>query len=139
MKILHRDLKQGKIKVQIDNLDDLWYLSAIIEEKDRVEGLTERKIKSEGAGSDRDQKVIRKTVHLEIGVEKVEFHKYTNILRISGKIINGPEDVPRGTYHTFNGEPGATLTIRKEQWLKYQLEKLKEAAGRETLRHRRRR
>ncbi len=128
MKILHRDLKQGKIKVQIDNLDDLWYLSAIIEEKDRVEGLTERKIKLEGAGSDRDQKVIRKTVHLEINVEKVEFHKYANILRISGKIINGPEDVPRGTYHTFNGEPGTTLTIKKERWLNYQLQKLKEAA-----------
>ena len=124
MKILAKELKHGSIKVQVDTLDDLWYLSALIEEKDRVEGVTERKIKLD-AGSDRDQKVIRKTVFLEIGVEKVEFHKYANILRVSGKIINGPEDVPRGTYHTFNVEEGSTFRIKKEQWLTYQLKKLK--------------
>ncbi len=127
MKILAKELKHGSIKVQVDTLDDLWYLSALIEEKDRVEGVTERKIKLD-AGSDRDQKVIRKTVFLEIGVEKVEFHKYANILRVSGKIINGPEDVPRGTYHTFNVEEGSTFRIKKEQWLTYQLKKIKEAA-----------
>lgn len=127
MKIIHKDLRQGSIKIKVENLDDLWYLSAIIEEKDKVSGSTERKIKV-GAGSERNQQVIRKTVFLEIEVEKVEFHKYANILRVSGKITNGPEDVARGTYHTFNVEQETTLQIIKEQWLKYQLQKLKEAA-----------
>lgn len=127
MKILAKELKHGSIKVQVDNLDDLWYLSSLIEEKDHLEGTTERKIKLD-AGSDRDQKVIRKTVFLEIAVEKVEFHKYANILRVSGKITNGPEDVPRGSYHTFNVEEGSTFKIKKQQWLNYQLGKVKEAA-----------
>ena len=127
MKLLHKNLKHQTVKIQVDTLDDLWYLSAIIEEKDHVEGITERKIKLD-AGSDRDQKVIRKTVFLEIAVEKVEFHKYSNILRVSGKITNGPEDIQRGNYHTFNVELNTIFTIRKESWLKYQLEKLKEAS-----------
>ncbi|MEK6920343.1 MAG: mRNA surveillance protein pelota [Nanoarchaeota archaeon] len=128
MRILHKDLKQGKVKIRVDNLDDLWYLSAIIEENDHVAGPTERKIKVGSGGTDKSQQVIRKIVFIELKVEKVEFHKYANILRVSGKITGGPEDVQRGTYHTFNVEQETEITIRKEQWLKYQLGKLKEAA-----------
>lgn len=126
MKLLHKDLKHGKIKIKVDSLDDLWYLNAMIEENDRVSGATERKIKV-GEGTERNQQVIRKTVFLEIAVEKVEFHKYANILRVSGKITNGPEDIARGTYHTFNIEEETQIEITKQKWLHYQLEKLKEA------------
>lgn len=131
MKLLHKDLKHGKIKLKVDTLDDLWYLNAIIEENDRVSGATERKIKV-GEGTERNQQVIRKTIFLEIVVEKVEFHKYANILRVSGKITNGPEDVARGTYHTFNIEEETKIEITKQKWLHYQLEKLKEATETKT-------
>ncbi len=124
MRILHKNIKQGDVKVVVDTLDDLWYLSSIIEEHDLVSGPTERKIKT----GNENQPAFRKTVYLQLHVENVEFHKYTNILRVSGKIVQGPEDVPRGTYHTFNLEIGSEITITKQQWLKYQLEKLKEAA-----------
>ncbi len=126
MRILYRNLKQGEIKIKVDTLDDMWYLSSIIEEKDCVAGPTERKIKI--GDSERNQQVIRKTVFMEIAAEKVEFHKYANILRISGKITQCPEDVPRGTYHTFNVELETELLIRKQHWLKYQLDKVKEAS-----------
>jgi len=125
MRILHKNLKQGEIKIQVNTLDDLWYLSSIIEEKDCVAGPTERKIKI--GDSERNQQVIRKTVFMEITVERVEFHKYANMLRVSGKITQGPEDVPRGTYHTFNVELNTEFVIKKEYWLNYQLDKLKEA------------
>ncbi|PIN79123.1 mRNA surveillance protein pelota [Candidatus Woesearchaeota archaeon CG10_big_fil_rev_8_21_14_0_10_34_8] len=127
MKIIHRDLRHGKVKVKIDNLDDLWYLSAIIDEKDRVSGKTERKIKI-GGSTDRSQKVARKQVYLAVEVEKIEFHKYANILRVSGKITDGPEDVSRGTYHTFNLEQETIIEITKQHWLRYQVDKLKEAS-----------
>ncbi len=126
MKLLHKDIKHGKVKIKVDSLDDLWYLSAIVEEKDHVAGATERKIKV-GEGTERNQQVMRKIVFLEIAVEKVEFHKYAKSLRVSGKITNGPEDVARGTYHTFNIELETQIEITKQQWLQYQLEKLKEA------------
>jgi protein pelota len=126
MKIIHRDLKQGKVKIRVDNLDDLWYLNALIEENNMIAGQTERKIKLGGA-TDRNQKVTRKKFFLGINVEKVEFHKYANILRVSGKIVAGPEDIARGSYHTFNVEEDSIIEINKEQWQRYHLEKLKEA------------
>ncbi len=30
MKIIHRDMKEGKIKIKPENLDDLWYLKSVI-------------------------------------------------------------------------------------------------------------
>ncbi len=127
MRILYKDTKQGKVKIRVDNLDDLWYLSAIIEQNDHVAGPTERKIKVGGDSQEKSQQVIRRIVFIELKVEKIEFHKYANILRVSGKITCCPEDVQLGTYHTFNVEVDTEITIKKEQWFKYQLEKLKEA------------
>lgn len=123
MKILGKDIKHGWVKIKIDCLDDLWYLSAIIEEGDTLSGCTERKIKL-GSG---EKESTRKTVFMVIFVEKVEFHKYANILRVSGKIREAPEEVPRGSYHTFNVEVDSVIAVTKQHWLKYQLEKLKEA------------
>ncbi|MBI2655446.1 hypothetical protein HYX06_03420 [Candidatus Woesearchaeota archaeon] len=45
MKLLHSNLKKGEMKVLSQNLDDLWYLSNIIEPKDIVQGKTLRKIR----------------------------------------------------------------------------------------------
>jgi len=45
MKIIKKDLKHGKVVVQIQNLDDLWHLSQIIESTDIVSGKTSRKVK----------------------------------------------------------------------------------------------
>ena len=45
MKLIHSNLRNGEVKVLTQNLDDLWYLSAIIEPKDIVKGKTLRKIK----------------------------------------------------------------------------------------------
>ena len=54
MKILKRNLKKGEIKLRIENLDDLWYLSQIIDSNDLVSGSTLRKIKiSGGSGGHR--------------------------------------------------------------------------------------
>ena len=70
---------------------------------------------------------IPKPIFLKIEVEKVEFSKYTNVLRVSGVIKAAPEDVPLGEHHTFNIGDSTAITIIKEQWLKYQIGKLKEA------------
>ncbi len=126
MQIIHKNLKKGILKVKIENLDDLWYLSQVIDSGDIVKGKTIRKIKL-GDGSDRNVKVIKKSIFIGISVVKIEFHKYSNILRVSGKIIIGPEDVSKGKHHTFNLEPGIIFTIEKNKFLKYQIEKIKEA------------
>jgi protein pelota len=127
MRIIHKDLKNGELKFEVDSLDDLWYLSHIITEGDRVSGRSFRKIKLGGEGE--NQKIIKKAFFLTIDVEKVEFSKYSNILRVSGKTTEGFEDVPKASYHTFGMEPGETFTLHKESFLSYQIEKLEEASS----------
>ncbi len=127
MKIIHKDIKKGILKLRIQNLADLWYLSHIIDAGDLVSSRTQRKIKSEREG-DRNIKTFTKIVFLKIRAEKMEFHKYSDKLRVSGKIVEGPEDVARGSYHTLTLEPTVVITIEKERWLKFQLDRLSEAA-----------
>ena len=45
MKISYKNLKQGRIRMTAENLDDLWHLSRIIEEGDVVRGKATRKVK----------------------------------------------------------------------------------------------
>ncbi|MBI2559395.1 mRNA surveillance protein pelota [Candidatus Woesearchaeota archaeon] len=127
MKLLHSNLKKGEVRVLAQNLDDLWYLSAIIEPNDIVQGRTLRKIKI--SSEEKSKEAVKKPVFIKLEVEKVEFSKYSNILRVSGIIKEAPEDIPLGDYHTFNVDENTSITIIKENWLKYQLDKLKEACS----------
>lgn len=126
MKIPFKDFKKGEVKIEVTSLNDLWYLSTIIEQGDLVAGKTFRKIKL-GGEDDRSSKIVKKPVYLSIEVEKIEFHKFSNSLRVSGKIVEGTDDVPKGSYHTFDLNLGSKIRIEKEQWLNYQKQKLEEA------------
>lgn len=126
MKIVFQDLGKGEVKIQVTCLDDLWYLSQIIEENDEVSGKTLRKIKL-GDNPDKNVKIVKKPVYLRINVEKVEFHKYSNSLRVSGKVLEGPEDVSQGSYHTFDIDDQTQIRIFKKSWPKYLINKLNEA------------
>ncbi|MBN2367631.1 mRNA surveillance protein pelota [Candidatus Woesearchaeota archaeon] len=127
MLILSKNYKKNYAKLKIENLDDLWYLSYVIEKGDLIRARTFRKIKI-GKEDDRKSEVVRKPVHLKITVDKVEFSKYTNILRVSGNITEGPEDIPLGSHHTISLEDGTEFTIEKTQFLQYQIDKLEESA-----------
>ena len=66
MKLIHKDIKKGEIKVKIENSEDLWYLSNLIEEGDELKGKTARKISyGEKEGKAR---VEKKIVFLKIKV-----------------------------------------------------------------------
>jgi protein pelota len=125
MKQLYLDLKKGEAKLKIENPDDLWYLSQIIDIGDLAKGKTIRKVKI-GKEGDRKQRIAKKSVFLKIKIEKIEFSK-TGILRVLGVITEGPEDIQKGEHHTFNLEPNTIFTLIKERWLKYQIDRLKEA------------
>ncbi len=124
MKILSKNIKKGIIKVLVDNPDDLWYLDEIIESEDKCRCRTIRKLK---IGDENNPKIIKKPAIITISVEKTEFHESTGNLRVSGKIIDGPDDIPRGNYHSFNIEPGKDITIMKDYWPKHLLQKLDES------------
>jgi protein pelota len=122
MKQLSFKQKQGELKVLVENPDDLWYLNNIIDPGDIISGKTLRKIKpTEQAAA------VRKPVFMAVKVEKVDYSP--SELRVSGKVLEGPEDVPHGSYHTFSIEQGITVTIVKQEWLRYQLDYVKEATA----------
>jgi protein pelota len=124
MKILHKDLKHGEIKIKIDEAQDLWCLSSIIDPGDFISGMTERKIKL--GGSEDKSKISKRIVFLKILVEKIE---HETSLRVSGKIVEAPDDIPKGDYHTFDLSDGVVITLEKEIWTKYSLKKLDEAVN----------
>lgn len=127
MKLLVKDYKKNFIKAKIENLDDLWYLTYIIEKDDTLKAFTFRKIKL-GGGDDRDAKVIKRPAVISIKVEKVEFAKFTNVLRVSGIITEAPEDIPLGSHHTLAMEENTEFSLNKAHFLRYQIEKLEESA-----------
>lgn len=123
MRILAKDLKHG-VKVRIEHLDDLWAFSQVIEAGDTLAGKTLRKIKV----ADREGNVTsvrREPVFLTIEVLQVEFQEPN--LRVSGKVLLGPEDVPRGSHHGFTLEEGSVVTLQKVEWPRFQLQRLEEA------------
>lgn len=124
MKIISSNFRKGEAKIKVETLDDLWYLSQIIDAGDVVKGKTFRKIKVGSA----EKEAVRKPVFISIKVEKVEFSKTTARLRVLGEILEGPEDVQKGSHHTFNVEEGTVITVFKEEWPDYQVKRLKESA-----------
>ncbi len=126
MRILKQNLKSGKIKIKAENPDDLWHLERILEPGDIVTSRTMRKttIKRGHEIEHGD----RKPLILAIELESTDFHKATHSLRLKGHIRSGPEDLVKlKSYHSLQIEPGSILTIQKEEWKSYQLERLKKA------------
>jgi protein pelota len=124
MRVLKKELRfnEGEISLVAESLDDLWHLKYIIEPGDIVYAFTKRRI--EGATDKlRPEKADKKTVRLGIKVEKVEFHRFANRLRIHGIIADG---IDAGAYHTLNIEEGTNLSIVK-RWKNDQFERIKEA------------
>ena len=132
MKVIFKDPKTGEIKLVAENLDDIWHLYNIIEEGDLVRAVTFRTAEDHNDDKIRAKKVEKKRMKLGIRVEKVSFHEFSNRLRIQGVIVEGPQDL--GSYHTFNvdTEELSPISILKERWNAYQLERIEEAVQQRT-------
>jgi protein pelota len=122
MRIFRIDRKTGEASVAPETLDDLWHLERIVEPGDFAEGKTYRSVKM-------GEKEERKPVFIRIEVEKIEFAKYANRLRLTGKIVQGsPEEfVQRGKYHTLEAEKDEKITIIKSEWKAHHINRLREA------------
>jgi protein pelota len=132
VKVIFKDPRTGEIKLVAENLDDIWHMYNIIEEGDLVRAVTFRTSEDPKADKIRVKKAEKKRMKLGIRVEKVAFHEFSNRLRIQGVIEEGPQDL--GSYHTFNvdAEEMEPLSIVKEQWKGYQLERIDEAVRQRT-------
>ncbi|MBN1923408.1 MAG: mRNA surveillance protein pelota [Nanoarchaeota archaeon] len=109
MRVLKKDYKKGYVKLVVQSLDDLWYLSKIVGEGDIVSGLTYRKL------SVNEKEGERKRVYLKIRVEKVEFTEFSNNLKILGVITEARDErVAVGDHHSFILGTSSEIEIEKE-------------------------
>ncbi|MEM4188359.1 MAG: mRNA surveillance protein pelota [Candidatus Hadarchaeum sp.] len=122
MKIIHKDLKHGKIKLALETLDDLWHLQHLICPRDTITAVTWRR--EQGLDDKiRPERMEKRPITISIQAENIEFHKHSNRLRVLGKILEGPDT---GKHHSFSFEPGSVLTITKE-WNPEELRRIQEA------------
>jgi protein pelota len=130
LRILKIDLRNNQLVIRPDTSTDLYILSTIIIDGDRIIGKTSRRIRrsgSEGRSGDESQRI---TMTIGIDVEGQVFQESLvgNRLRVKGKIFRGPEQyVSIGSYHTINVEPSDTITLIKQNWSEYFIRVLKEA------------
>ncbi|MFA5050393.1 MAG: mRNA surveillance protein pelota [Candidatus Micrarchaeia archaeon] len=121
MRVLFFDRKQETMKIVPETLEDLWHIENILEKDDKVSSSTMRTVKF----GDTEEK---KPVFITLGVEKTEFSKSLNRLRIFGKILSGtPEDfVQIGRHHTIDLEIGGKIEVQKH-WKSFHLQRIKDA------------
>jgi protein pelota len=126
MRILKRKLRgsEGEITLLTESLDDLWHLKFLVDKGDLVFALTHRRATG-SLDKLRPEKLERKPVRLGVRVELVEFHIYSNWLRIHGTIESG---VDIGSYHTLNIDVGTDLSIVK-CWRPEELLRIDEAVS----------
>ncbi len=114
MFISDRDEKAGRIEIRIEDPDDLWHLFNLVRPGDRVFSVTHRR-EERAADAIREKRAEKRTIYLGILVEKIEFHRFSDRLRIHGIIL--PEQLESGSHHTLNIDQGTQLRLIKDQWL----------------------
>lgn len=125
VKLLESDFGRGFVKIKVDNQLDLWHLENIIKINDSITAKSPRRVFIQR--EDRKEKGRKIFALLTIRVEKIEFDKQKNKLRLTGRIVEAPEDIQKGDYHTIEVGVGTVLTIEKQSWTEEQVERLKRA------------
>lgn len=125
MRVLHRDMKAGEVRLKIQNADDLWHLFNLVEAGDLVRAYTYRREESV-TDKIRPERMEKVRMKVALRVEKVEYQDFSDRLRISGVIEEAPQDL--GRHHTLNVGVDDDLTIVKE-WRDHELRRIEEAVA----------
>ena len=96
-----------------ETVDDLWHLSYVLEPGDFVSGDTTRRIQRDDDQM-RDTGGQREHLSVTIEVERVEFARFANRLRVGGVITGCSREDQLGHHHTLNVETHEELTIEKQ-------------------------
>ena len=116
------DLKHNIGKITPDTKEDLEILKEVITPGNFVTAKSPRSVKIRREGELVRAKTGRREVILKIQVEKIDL---TEKLRLTGKILEAPEDVDKG-YHTIEIEPDKFLKIEKI-WRSWEIDRIKSA------------
>ncbi|MEM4633688.1 MAG: mRNA surveillance protein pelota [Candidatus Anstonellaceae archaeon] len=124
MRIGKQDVREGEIRLTPENAEDLWHIERILFPGDRVLSTSFRRFKAT-----EDDAGEKKKITVKLLVEKTEFAKHANKLRVTGKILEGSpqEFVQIGAYHTIDIEEGYPVSIFKDHWAAHHLSRIKQA------------
>ncbi|NWG09568.1 MAG: mRNA surveillance protein pelota [Nitrososphaerales archaeon] len=114
------------ISLTLEDASDLWCLKRVIEPGDLISGETTRVMKREGEYS-RPDKGERVKVRVVLRVERANLDNSLERLRISGKIVDMPEDIiTRGSFHSMIATQNYSLSLQKNHWNEMYLRILKD-------------
>jgi len=116
------DLRHNIGKITPESQEDLEILEEVITPESFVTAKSPRSIKIKREGDLVRAKSGKREVVLKIQVEKIELKEK---LRLTGKIVEAPEDVEKG-YHTVEVEPGKFIKIEKV-WKGWEIDRVKSA------------
>jgi len=112
VRVLRVDERGGELELLLEVPEDIYYLSLLLERGDRVYAWTSRQLRV-GGGEERGDRV---RVYLGIELEKVSYSKFSNRIRLTGRIVESPESVGgRGSYHTLSLGVGDSLRVVKRR------------------------
>ncbi len=120
-----REAGREAVSLVPESLDDLWHLTYVIEPGDLVAGDTHRRIQRTEDNM-RDTGGEREHMHVTLAVEDVDFHQFSNRLRVGGTIEDCSREDQLGLHHTINVEEHDTIEIEKH-WQPDQRERIEEA------------
>ncbi|MBS3055332.1 MAG: pelota family protein [Candidatus Aenigmarchaeota archaeon] len=122
MRILSFDKEDGVAKLKVETELDLWQLQQLIKKDDFVKSKTIRQLFVQRESG--REKGKRELVLLAVKTEKTDFDNNKHELRVHGKIVEAPNEIQRGVYHTIEIKTGTVLEITKK-WTQEELERLK--------------
>lgn len=131
MKILSKNLKEQKVKLLVETPEDLWHLEHVLAKGDIITSRTMRKTSVKKGGE--YEYGDKKPMVLSLRAEKIQFERDSGILRVTGPILSGPDDVQKQSYHSISVDMSSVITIQKEKWKSHQLQRLEKARIRKPL------
>jgi len=127
MKIVSYDARHGTMRLVPEDVDDLWTLYNIIRPEDTVYARTTREVKRDEEGA-RPAEGRRVSMSIGLKVNKVFLQPESDRLRIGGYITEAPEKYGLlSSHHTISLELNQELTLIKQEWPNYDLERVKKA------------
>jgi protein pelota len=128
LRILFQNARTGELKVQLESQDDVWHVYNVIDKDDVVTASTYRRVETKMFKDKlRPERGEKRKMTLSVCVEDTEYAEFSERLRVSGKIVDGPQDL--GQHHTFNLEVGDSIVIRKDRWTAEEFGRIKEAVA----------
>jgi len=116
-----------RITLVPESVDDLWHLRYVLEPGDHVAGHSSRRIQRNDEEL-RDTGGEREHIFCTIDAAEIEFHRFANRLRVSGRIADASREDVLGEHHTLNVEERDELEVQKH-WKPDQLERIQDAVA----------